>query len=78
MASLVNKTSRVIVVDGLLLVPGKAQQVKDVKKLMAKNPRLAELFEAGEVVEKEVKAVEEVKPTETEDTERPLNRRKRG
>ena len=84
MAKLVNKTNRAIAVDGLMLVPGKAQQVKDVKKLTAKYPRLAELFETGDIVEAESKTVdtkvtEEKKSEETEEeVSRPIGRRKRG
>ena len=85
MTSLVNKTSRVIVVGEYMLVPGKAQQVKDVKKLATRFPRFGELLETGEIVETEAKAAaEEVKHDEAEEsakeeTERPMNRRnKRG
>lgn len=84
MASLVNKTSRVIVVGEYMLVPGKAQQVKDVKKLATRFPRFGEMLEAGEIVEAgskaaDTKVVEEPKAKEPEEeVSRPIGRRKRG
>ena len=74
MSNLINNTKRVIVVDGVMLVPGKVQQVKDVKKLTAKYPRLAELIESGEVAEN----TDDVKQSASEEDSRSIDRRKRG
>lgn len=79
MAKLINNTNRVIAVDKFMLVPGQAVQVKDVKSLTSKYPRLAELIETGSITDNESKATKETNAeVSTEDEDRTLNRRKRG
>lgn len=81
----INKTSRAITVGGVLLVPGKKCQLKDVDKLKKLYPRFAELLEQGDIAaaikDEPVKAPEyEAQPQQTADvaTEEPKSvRRKR-
>lgn len=88
---LVNKTSRAISVDSLLLVPGKPCRVESVKSLSDQYPRLAQMLSSGDVVlQKSTQKTEAVEPVEenvtvtlradtpAENTEEPIAERRQG
>ena len=45
-----NKTARVIFVDGVMLVPARATYIKDFDRLMKKVPSFAEMVEKGDII----------------------------
>lgn len=64
----INKTRRAIAIGGVLLVPGKKCQLKDVDKLKRLYPRFAELLEKGDIVE--------ATKADTEPVRTPVNEKK--
>ena len=64
MSAYINKTSRAIAIGGVLLVPGKKCQLKDVDKLKKLYPRFSELIAKGEVVEATKTITAPVSPAE--------------
>lgn len=67
-----NKTKRAIIAGDFTLIPGRALQVKDLKAITAKFPRLAELMAKGDVAKVEEAALEEEQESPV------ISRRKRG